>query len=121
MQRIFVSLALLIAAVGFAYVAVRLALLRIRTRAVVWLVIGLLWSGAITSIMFVDVNIPLSESHLRPNGPLAPLWLAFLAAVGRFAALASFVVIGPILRQRTPEPNQPVQVIATTDRAPDER
>jgi hypothetical protein len=75
-------------------------LTRLRLRSVAWVGIAVLWSAAIAAIVFVDVNIPLSDSHLRPGGVPAPLWLTLVAAFTRFAALASIFVARRILQRR---------------------
>ena len=63
----------------------RLAL--VSHRALLWVLAALLIGGAAVSIFMVDVNLPLSQSQLRPSGEPAPLGLALLAFLLRVAPL----------------------------------
>lgn len=71
----------LVALAGVAILAFlaarRLALLASRKLAGTLAVLCLL--GAAATIFTVDVNLPLADSHLRPSGDPAPVWLALLA------------------------------------------
>ena len=104
------SLVLLVVAAVAAFIVVHL-LTRVRIRSVAWVAIAVLWFAAIGAIVFVDVNLPLSDSHLRPHGS-APLWLTLIAAFARFAALASILLARQILQRSIVEPNKPLQPIA---------
>jgi hypothetical protein len=97
-----------------AFIAARL-LVRGRSHLLAWLIVAALWSLAIAAIVFVDVNVPLSESHLRPGGEPVPLWFAVAAAFVRFAALASIFTARRLLRRPDVEPNKPSQPIARED------
>jgi len=121
MDSIATSILVLLVVAGVSFIFMRACLAYVQSRVGIWLVIGLAWSGCVAAIVFVDVNVPLSESHFRPAGELAPLWAAVLAIFARFAALAAIVVAGPRLRQPTSEPNKPLQPIAPKDGAPVER
>src|SRR5688500_20361699 len=100
MESTSASVAALIVVAVAAFLCVRV-LRRVRKRAVLWLSVAGLWSGAIAAIVFLDVNIPLAESQLRTSGSRAPLWLAISATYVRFAALASLFVTQQVLRQRS--------------------
>jgi hypothetical protein len=110
-----ISVAVLIAVAIAAFLCVRM-LRRVRKHSVLWLSVAGLWSGAIAAIVFLDVNIPLSESHLRPSGSPAPLWLAISATYVRLAALASIFVAQQILQQPIEQPNNRLQPIARKTR-----
>ena len=114
------SLVVLVAVAGAAFIAARL-LSRVRARSVVWVGIAGLWSAAIAAIMLVDVNVPLSESHLRPSGEPAPLWLTLAAAFARFAALASIFTARQILRRPVVESKKSLQPIARKTRSAERR
>jgi hypothetical protein len=114
MDNMSLSLLVLVAVAGAAFIAAGL-LVRLRSRSMVWVAMAGLWSAAIAGIVFVDVQAPLTESHLRPGGEPAPLWLTLAAAFARFAALASVFTVRHVLRQPVVEPNQPLQPIARED------
>jgi hypothetical protein len=44
-------------------------------------------AGAVASILMVDVNVPLSQSHFRPSGEPAPAWVALTAWLLRILPL----------------------------------
>jgi hypothetical protein len=108
------SVVVLVAVAGAAFLVVRL-LTSIRLHSVAWVGIAVLWSAAIAAIVFVDVNIPLSDSQLRPSGTPAPLWLTLAAAFARFAALASIFMARQILQRSVVEPNKALQPTARDD------
>ena len=109
------SIVVLIAVAGIAYLSVRM-LRAMLTRWALWVVVAALWCASIAAIGFVDVNIPLSESHLRPSGLPAPSWLAVAAMSVRFAALSSIFITRQTLRQPVTEPNNRLQPIAHSAR-----
>jgi E3 ubiquitin-protein ligase DOA10 len=104
----------LVAVAGAAFLVVHL-LTHIRLHSVAWVGIAVLWFAAIAAIVFVDVNIPLSDSQLRPSSMPAPLWLTLVAAFARFAALASIFMARQILQRSVIEPDKPLQPIARED------
>ena len=57
------------------------------------MVISLIFAGT-GAVYFVDVNVPLMQSHFRPSGEPAPVWMALLAWGARVAALFSLIHFG---------------------------
>jgi hypothetical protein len=74
---------------GVACAALLLArwLCALKNRKILVVLAVLCVAGAGGSIFTVDVNVPLSASHFRPSGELAPLWLALLAWLFRVLPL----------------------------------
>jgi hypothetical protein len=121
MESIAISILVLLGVGGFSFLFMRASLARVQSRTGVWLVVGLVWSGCVAAIVLVDVNVPLSESHLRPAGLPAPLWASVLAIFLRFAALAAVIIAGPRLHQPLSDPNKSVQAATPKDGAAVER
>lgn len=86
---VFMSVAVLLVTAIAGFLAARFVFNRLRTARAVWLSIAIVWIVVVISILVVDVNIPLAESHYRPGGAPAPVSLAILAIFLRFAAGAS--------------------------------
>ena len=59
---------------------------RIASRTLASVLAVMLLLAAASGIHFVDTNIPLIQSHFRPGGEPAPVWVALLAWGFRFAA-----------------------------------
>lgn len=57
--------------------------------------VAVLALGGVLGIYFVDASIPLAESHFRPDGKTAPVWITLLAFGSRFAALFGVLYLGP--------------------------
>ena len=89
-MEVFGSVTVLVVTAIAAFLTVRFALNRLRALWAMWLFILAMWIAAILGILFVDVNVPLVESHFRGGGP-APALVAILDVFFRFAALASVV------------------------------
>jgi hypothetical protein len=85
------SVVALLAVAGLAFLAVYLAT-RVLPHSLLWMFLAATWCAAVVAIFVVDVNIPLSESHLYSSGAPAPLWLALCATFVRFATLATIVL-----------------------------
>jgi Trk-type K+ transport system membrane component len=47
---------------------------------------------AFAFVCFIDTNVPLQQSHFRPSGGPAPVWLALLAWASRVGFLVAFVL-----------------------------
>lgn len=65
------------------------------SRASACCIVAVLVLTGIVGIHFVDTSIPLVESHFRPGGEAAPVWVALLAFGSRFAALFGLIYLGP--------------------------
>ena len=61
-------------------------------------VIFLVLVGAI-GIYFVDTNVPLAQSHFKPDGEPAPVWVALLAWGTRVAAIFGLSYFGRWLKR----------------------
>lgn len=81
------SMILLLTVLAASFLAAR-QLARVRSYRFRWWVALGTWCAAVAGFLFVDVNFPLSESHLYPDNTPAPLWLALCALFARFAAFA---------------------------------
>ncbi|HEY0682357.1 MAG TPA: hypothetical protein VGD45_08510 [Steroidobacter sp.] len=87
----------------FAAAGVVVGLLgRVQSRAFRWVIAAVLWPAAFVGMLYVDVNIPFSESHFDSGAP-APLWIALLATFARLAALASLCLASPLPQRRPDE------------------
>ncbi|HEY0682356.1 MAG TPA: hypothetical protein VGD45_08505 [Steroidobacter sp.] len=93
----------LLAVLAAAFVVVSL-LARVKARAVRWWAAAVILVAASVAVFFVDVNVPLSESHLYPVTTPAPLWLALLAAFARFSMFATIILMRDLLHQPAREP-----------------
>jgi hypothetical protein len=76
-----------LAVVAFAALLLARWLCALKDRKILVALVVLCVAGAGGSIFTVDVNIPLSASHLRPSGEPAPIWLALLAWLFRLLPL----------------------------------
>ena len=114
-----ISLIVLATAAVAGCVVVQFIVKRLRSIAAVWFFVVVIWFLALAGILTVDVNVPLSESHLRPSGRAAPSWIASLAFLLRSGAIAAIVFGTPMVRRlKSSEPNQPLNAIAPKDGAP---
>jgi hypothetical protein len=73
---------------------------RVASRTLASVLAVMLLLAAASGIHFVDANIPLIQSHFRPGGEPAPVWIALLAWGLRFAALFGLVYLKPFSRAR---------------------
>jgi hypothetical protein len=71
------------------------------TKSVRITIVALLVLAGIVSILLVDVNIPLTDSHWRPSGEPTSLAVTIIACIGRFAALVAIPLIGECARRTT--------------------
>lgn len=85
------SILVMLAVLAAAFLAMR-QLARVQSYRIRWWVALATWCAAIAGFLVVDVNFPLSESHLYPDNAPAPLWLALCALFARFAAFASLAM-----------------------------
>jgi hypothetical protein len=92
------SVAVLVVAAIAGFLIVRLVLKRLRAGRTIFLFVAVLWVAVVVGILFLDVNIPLTDSSYRPEGTAAPVWLAVLVMFSRFAALASIWLASAKLR-----------------------
>ena len=54
------------------------------------LMVALILAAAV-GIYFVDVSVPLAQSHFRPKGEPAPVWMALLIWATRVAAVSGLI------------------------------
>lgn len=73
---------------------------RIASRTLAWVLAVLLLLAAASGIYFVDANVPLVQSHFRPGGEAAPVWVALLAWGFRWAAVFGLVYLVPLSSSR---------------------
>lgn len=67
-----------------------------------WVFTAALWIAWGTSKFFIDTNIPLSESHFRPGGEPAPLWLALIVLMIGGAKMGA--LLGAVIHEKAALP-----------------
>ena len=88
-------LLLVVAATAFVYA--RLAR-RLSSVVAVWLVAAASVAASALAIWLVDVNVPLADSHWRPQGGPVPLVLVLLAQSARVASFCALAFLPPRYR-----------------------
>lgn len=111
------SVAVMLAVLAAAFLTMR-QLARVQSYRFRWCVGLATWCAAIAAFLLVDVNIPLSESHLYPDNRPAPLWLALCALFARFAAFACLAMARVTSPESLAEPHPAGSQNAPTEKEP---